>query len=197
MMRRLAAVGIAAAALVAGAGVTVGYGLSTGFEQLAFVASTICCLEDRNANECPRIADWSPLNGVHQNGHGLRRRRNVQSHLVEEPLQLEQRRKMRLEIDLACNRQEIRKAPAKEALRVDVEPAPESEVAALNPCIFTKRQVAAGRILEQVLEIVVFDPDRWGIFHLEVRLDRSDRFLRCTEVGAVSGCRQDGDRTVR
>jgi hypothetical protein len=134
-------------------------GLSPGFEQLAFVASAIGRLEYRYADECPGIADWPPLNGIHQNGNGLRARRNVESHLVEEPLHLEQWRKMRLEIDLASNRQEIRKALAYEALRIDVEPAPEGVVATLNPRVRAKRQVTAWRILKQVLEVVVSDPD--------------------------------------
>jgi hypothetical protein len=171
-------------------------GLSTGFEQLLLVASAIGRLEHRNADECPRVAGRSALNGVHENWNGLRARRNVESHLVEETLHLEQWRKMRLEIDLAGNSQEIGKALANEALRIDAEPAPESVIATLNPRICTKRQVTAWRILEQVLKVVIFDPDQRRALQLQISLDGGDRFVWCTQVGAVSGGLKDRHRAV-
>ena len=142
----------------------IGAGLfrrATRFHQLALIAPAIRGVEDGDADEEQLSAGTSALNGIDQN----RERRAVltddfERHLVEEALHAQQRREMGLVVDLACDVEQVLELLAEQVAPVPPGPRLEGAVCPGDPAVGAHRDVAARRVLEEILEVLELRDNR-------------------------------------
>jgi hypothetical protein len=128
-----------------------------GRQQLTLVELALGRVEDRRANDLGRSLGVSHEHGVDEHGEAVAvRADDVDGDLADRALQPQHRRIVRLVVDPTAHAEQVLEAlDAHELLALIARPLEERRVDPEERPVRRRREIAAGRVLEQVLGLLV------------------------------------------